>query len=264
MIHNLCNAQILLAQTGAGATGVKAANPSLLELARVLKGQLDILCHPDALVGPLTDLHLIWAAVFVFLGGLSVLNGYRWHKTLVVLLAALGGVTAGMAVGPMIGIHPAISGAATAALIAVVALPMMRYTAAALSGLAGAFLGANAWTAITLDPSQHLFGAVIGLIAFGMLAFLAFRVSIITFTSVLGAVLLTVGVLSALLKINDMRPGLAAALTGSPRILPIITGVVAVIGFSLQHVGGFKGLSDAADNADPTKKKTHQAVPQSG
>ncbi len=253
------HAHIILAQ--AGSAPEEIANPSLLELARSMRGRLDLLCHSESFAGPLTDLHLIWAAVFVFLGALCVLNGYRWHKTLVVLLASLGGVTAGMALGPQLGTHSAVTGGAAAALIAVIALPMMRYTAALLAGLAGAFLGANAWTSITQDPTQHIFGAVIGLIVLGMLAFLAFKVAIMSFTSVLGAVLLTAGVLSALLKIEDMRAGLLDSLRESQRILPIIVGVVAVIGFALQQAGGFKGLSDAADSADPTKKKKPAPAP---
>jgi len=252
----LSPAQVLLAQAGD-----TVANPTLLELARSMRGRLDILCHPDSFAGPLADLHLIWAAVFVFLGGLCVLNGYAWHKTLVVLLAALGGVVAGLALGPTLGTHAAVTGGAAAALIAVLALPMMRYTAALLAGLAGAFLGANAWTAVTQDPSQHLFGAVVGLIVLGMLAFLAFRVAIMAFTSILGSVLLTAGVLAALLKADDLRGGLTEALTDSPRIVPIIVGVIAAIGFVLQQTGGFKGLSEAADKADPTKAKSAKSQP---
>jgi len=250
VLSTINSAQYLLAQADGDV-----ANPTLLELARTMRGQLDILCHPDTFAQPLTDLHLIWAAVFVFLGGLCVLNGYRWNKTLVVLLAALGGIVAGLAIGPRLGTHAAVTGGAAGALIAVLALPLMRYTASILAGLAGAFLGANAWTAVTQDPAQHLFGAVIGLIVFGMLAFLAFRVAIMAFTSILGAVLLTTGVLAALLKVDDMRSGLVEALNDSPRILPILVGVIAVIGFVLQQTGGFKGLTDAADKADPTKAK---------
>lgn len=256
----MIGAQFLLAQDSSASSGaVDFANPTIVQLAESLRGNIDLLSQPDRVVEPLTQLNLIWSAVFVFIGSMCVLNGYRWHKTLIVALAAIGGVTAGLAVGPQVEAHGALTGAAGGALIAVLALPLMRYTAALLAGLAGAFAGANIWTTVTGDTSQHLFGSVIGLIVLGMLAFVAFRMVIISFTSILGAVLLTSGVLSALLKIDGMRDGLIESLNESPRILPIITGVVAVIGFVLQQSGGFKGLNEAANKADPAKAKAAAA-----
>jgi len=259
MIH----AQLLLAQSGASAD---VSNPSLLQIADALKGHLDLLCQPQAFIQPLVSLHLVWAVVFVFIGGLSVFNGNRWHKTLVMLLAALGGVTAGMALGPQINANTAIAGGAAGALLAIVAFPLMRYSVALLAGLAGAFAGANLWTAITLDSTQHIYGAIIGLIVFGMFAFLAYRVAIIAFTSIFGAVLLTTGVLSAMLKVGAMQSSLADSLDQSPRVLPIIVGVVALIGFVIQQSGGIKGMNDAADRADPSKSRKAKttAEPQGG
>lgn len=251
----MLNMQFLLAQASTQADATEVANPSLVQLAQALKGRIDLLCHPDSAIQPLTELHLVWAVVFVFIGALCVLNGYRWHKTVIVVLAALGGVTLGLSLGPKLGAHGAITAGAAAALIAIVSLPLMRYTAALLAGLAGGFAGANIWTAVTADSSQHFFGAVIGLIVLGMLAFVAFRIVIIAFTSILGSVLLTTGVLSALLKVPEMHPGLVSSLSESPRILPILVGVVATIGFVVQQAGGFKGLNEAANKADRSKAK---------
>lgn len=259
----MINAQLVLAQTGAAAD---VSNPSLVQIAEAFKGHLDLLCQPQAFMEPLISLHMIWAVVFVFIGGLSVFNGNRWHKTLVILLAAMGGAMLGMALGPQINANSAIAGAAGAALLAIVSFPLMRYSVAVLAGLAGSFAGANVWTSITADSSQHVFGAIIGLIVFGMFAFLAYRVAIIAFTSIFGAVLLTTGVLSAMLKITAMQTSLGDSLAQSPRVLPIIVGVVALIGFVIQQSGGFKGMNAAADRADPSKsgKAKPAAEPQGG
>ncbi len=249
-------AQILLAQdSGAGSNAVDFANPTIVKLAESLRGNIDLLSQPHEVVEPLQQLNLIWSAVFIFIGGMCVLNGYRWHKGLILALAAIGGITAGLAAGPEVGAHGALTGVAGGLLIAVLALPLMRYTAALMAGLAGAFVGANIWTTVTGDSSQHMFGSIIGLIVLGMLAFVAFRLVIILFTSILGAVLLTTGVLSALLKVDGMNEGLVEALNEGPRILPIVTGVVAMVGFVLQQSGGFKGLNEAANKADPSKAK---------
>ena len=253
----MIGAQILLAQESDPA--VDFANPSIVKLAESLRGQLDLLSQPQEVIEPLTELNMLWSVVFIFIGGLCVLNGYRWHKTLVVMLAAMGGVTAGLALGPEVGAHGALTGAAGGALVAVLALPLMRYTVALLAGLAGAFVGANLWTSVTQDSSQHMFGSVVGLIVLGMLAFVAFRMVIIAFTSILGAVLLTTGVLSALLKVDTMHEGLVESLNESPRILPIITGVVAVIGFTMQQSGGFKGMNEAANKPSAGGAKPAQA-----
>ena len=51
--------------------------------------QMDILTRPDRLLDSLTSMPLLVASVIFVIGVLCVLNGYRWHKWVVVAMAAI-------------------------------------------------------------------------------------------------------------------------------------------------------------------------------
>ena len=78
----------LLAQATEGAR-------SPLDVVDGAVARLDILNHPDELLAALANVHIVWASVLVVTGGLCVLNGYRWHKYVIVLCAFLGGLALG-------------------------------------------------------------------------------------------------------------------------------------------------------------------------
>jgi len=137
----------------------------------------------------------------------------------------------------------------------VLAWPLMRYSAALFGGLAGAFAGANIWTAAGADPSLHHFGAIIGLVVIGMLAFLTFRSVVIVLTSVGGAVLFVLGAMALLVHISSFRNGLLNGIADNPMIIPVVAGCAALIGAVIQFGGGFKGLSEMADKADGKQGK---------
>ena len=67
----------------------------------------DLLNHPEKLAQALTELNIVWAVIFMVLGAICVFNGYRWHKLVIVLLAGLGGVWAGVEYGDMRLVQPA-------------------------------------------------------------------------------------------------------------------------------------------------------------
>jgi len=251
----MLNTLPLLAQQAQNAPSQDPTGGPITALVQAMQGRLDLLTQPDQLIPALSQLHLLWASVFIFLGAVAVLNGYRWHKTVILVLASLAGVVVGLMLGPRIGVTGVVAATALAILFSVLSLPMMRYTVAVFAGLIGAFVGANCWTAFGGPDAQHHFGAVIGLIALGLLAFVTFRVVIIAFTAIGGSALLTMGVLAALLKLPGWQQGLAGALERNPLIVPLIAAVTAADGFVLQHTGGFKGLNEAADRADPAKTK---------
>ena len=195
------NLSILTTLAAANSSGSdKLAGSPFAVLTEQFRKGMDILMRPEDLAEALTQINIVWAGVMIVLGVICTFQGYRWRKTVVLILAALCGLWAGSALGGEIGSGAMVAALALALLFAIIALPLMKFTVAFFGGLAGAFLGANLWS--MLAPPEHQssvqLGAVIGLIAMGMLAFIAFRVVVIVFTSIVGSTLLVLGMLSLL------------------------------------------------------------------
>ena len=95
-----------LGQTAPEEGGAALPDPGPSPLAIFSDSSLrraDLLNHPEKLAQALTDLNIVWAVIFMVLGAICVFNGYRWHKLVIVLLAGLGGVWAGVEYGDTIG-----------------------------------------------------------------------------------------------------------------------------------------------------------------
>jgi len=213
---------------------------------------MDILMRPDDLAQALNQINLVWAGVMIVLGIICTFQGYRWRKTVVLILAALCGLWAGSALGGEIGSGAMIAALAMAMLFAIVALPLMKFTVAFFGGLAGAFLGANLWSMLAPPDQQGSvqLGAVIGLIAMGMLAFIAFRVVVIVFTSIVGSTMLVLGGLSLLVGLGFWQGDLNSTMENNRMVVPLIVAVIALIGGVIQHGGGLIKLIEQADNAE--------------
>lgn len=198
-------------------------------------GWLDILNHPDRLLESLAQLPLVIGAVLVVVGGLCVVNGYRWHKWVIIILAALGGLAIGHILSQQMG-RSHILAVAIGLLCAVIATPLLRFSVAIFGGLAGAFVGANAWTAFA-SPGQeaHWAGAAMGFIFLAMAAFLLFRLVVVFFTSIGGAAMLVCGVVTLLLHVDGWAPGVRDHLSTNQMLLPVLVGIGAIAGFVLQQ-----------------------------
>ncbi len=247
------NLPILTTLAAAAPSGSdKLAGSPFAVLTEQFRKGMDILMRPEDLAEALTQINIVWAGVMIVLGVICTFQGYRWRKTVVLILAALCGLWAGTALGGEIGSGAMVAALALALLFAIIALPLMKFTVAFFGGLAGAFLGANLWS--MLAPPEHQssvqLGAVIGLIAMGMLAFIAFRVVVIVFTSIVGSTMLVLGMLSLLVGVGIWQGDLSHTMTDNQMIVPLVVAVVALIGGVIQHGGGLVKLIEQADNAD--------------
>ena len=196
--------------------------------------RLDILSRPGELLDVLQQLHIVWAGIFVTVGLLSVINGYRWHKWIVITVAFLSGMALGFVMSKSMESNLIVA-ACFGVLTAVIAWPLMKYAIAACGGLAGAFVGANVWSIINMPPDTNYAGALIGLVAFGLLSFILYRVVIVAMTCIAGAVVLVIGMVTLLMQVDAWQSALREDFTGNPIILPLIVFVTAVIGFVLQQ-----------------------------
>jgi hypothetical protein len=219
---------LLLAQEEAGGDG----SPGVLGDA---VSRLDVLNHPDALCDALSNMHIVWASIFVVVGALCVLNGYKWHKAVIVLCAFLTGLGLGHLLSQQMGQSRIVMGA-IGLLCAVIATPLLRITVAVFGGLTGAFIGAHAWSAFSPDtPQVQLAGAGMGFIAMGLAAFLMFRVVIVLFTSISGAAMAVFGSITLLLHVPQWQDQVRESLSTNRLVVPLLVLTGAVTGAVLQH-----------------------------
>lgn len=222
-------------------------NPASV-FSEALSGRLDVLSRPESMRSILDDITVVWGAIFILVGVLCLLQGYRWHKWLIVTMAAMFGVRYGLMYGDEVG-NPNVAAACLAVLGAVLAWPLMRYSVAVFGGLAGAFAGANIWTALGQPPADHRIGALVGLIIAGLLAFTAFRYVVVGLTTIVGATALTFGVMAVLMQFEGFRSGITGEMESHPLIVPVVAGSAALFGVIFQLAGGLKGMKASADKA---------------
>lgn len=254
----LSSSALTLGQSDGGAASLRS--PAAL-LDTIFDSRWDVLTRPSDLTPPLTQLGVVWAVIFIVLGAICVFNGYRWHKAVIFVLALLVGAAGGHLLGSSIGVTEVVTAVAGAALLGVLAWPILRYTVALFAGIAGAFCGANVWSSLGQPADQHYVGAVIGLIVLGMLAFITFRVVIIAFTAIGGASLLVFGTLALLLRLDGLRSGVEDALAQNVLVLPIIAASTALFGIVYQQGGGLRGLMDSAGACDKQAKPAAKGAP---
>lgn len=244
MISLLAQAAAPTSTTAVDAPAASDGAANLFDTVIQVFSSVDMLAQPDRLVEALQMLSVVWAVVFIVVGLLCLLNGARHYKAVTIALAFLIGLFAGYWMGQKID-APYIVGGSLAVLAAVVAMPLMKYAVAALGGLAGAFVGANLWVGLAqalnkgadaaIPVEAYWVGALIGLLVCGMLAFILFKFSVMMFTSVSGATVTMLGVITLLLSFQPWQSAVVDGLTASQIVIPLLVFVPAVIGLILQQ-----------------------------
>ncbi|HLL88598.1 MAG TPA: DUF4203 domain-containing protein [Tepidisphaeraceae bacterium] len=188
----------------------------------------------DDLLQGCEEMNVGWATILLMAGVVYLLWGYQIFKWLVTLNAAALGAYLGWLLGR--NAEAAVPCAVVGGFVcAVVAWPTMKYAVAVMGGLFGAVLGAMLWTTFKLDPNFAWSGAGMGLILFGLLSFIVFRGSVMVYTSLQGAVMLILGVLGLIFKINDVAPEVTRKIEVAPFLVPMALLVPMVIGMIYQN-----------------------------
>ncbi|MEX2213056.1 MAG: hypothetical protein WD768_02945 [Phycisphaeraceae bacterium] len=218
---------------------------NLLEVMTGVFSRPDTLAHPGQILEHLQQMSVIWSLVLLAGGLMCLLSGYKFYKPVTVVLALLIGACVGWAVAQRLHAEQTIVAGCVGALLAATCMPLMKYAVAVMGGLTGAFIGANAWAAITrisVEPdavtraSEHYWvGALIGLIVFGMLAFILFKLSVVMFTSVSGSTLAVLGAMALLLQVPQWQSSVTKSLSSHTIVLPLLVLVPAMIGLILQE-----------------------------
>ncbi len=257
----LTNAMIVLAQAGVDGAN-SASDPSIanrvagltIDPLHVLVGglsRLDILNYPKDLINTLSQFHVVWAAILLVLGLIAITNGYVWRSWIVMIIAFLLGIELGGWASQSMAVSGVVAGS-VGLLIAIIAYPMMKHAITICGALAGAFVGANAWTAMGQPPDAYLAGALIGFILFGMMAFLAHNIVTVMMTCIVGSVMMVLGGLALMLQVPGWEEGLGNSLQANTVVIPLITLVIAVFGFVIQQ---------GAVSSAPAKQQKGEAKP---
>jgi hypothetical protein len=177
------------------------------------------------------------ATLLVAAGVVYLLFGLYMFKWLVTLNSAIVGAYLGSLIGR--SGDAAIAGAFLGGFAAAAATwPMMKWAVTIMGGLFGALLGISLWRTTGLDPHYAWSGGLTGLIFFGMLNFVVFRLSVMTYTSLQGSAMLIFGVLALIYKSPDVAGRVTDALTIKPFILPAAIFIPMICGMFYQAQGG--------------------------
>lgn len=197
------------------------------------------------------DLNPGAATLLIVAGIVYLLFGFYLFKWLVTLNAALVGAYLGSLIGR--SGDAAIAGAFLGGFAAAAATwPLMKWAVTVMGGLFGCLLGVSLWRASGLAPGYAWSGGLTGLIFFGMLSFIVFKLSVMTYTSLQGSVMLIFGILSLIFKSPDVSSRMADFVTVKPFILPAAIMIPMICGMFYQaQYGG----PEAAAGGGGEKKK---------
>jgi hypothetical protein len=152
----------------------------------------------------IVTLSWLQAVIAISFGAVYLLYGWRIFKALAVISFALLGLYAGMWVGGQFD-KVLLGSVGGAILLAILAIPLMRWAVSILGAVAGGTLTAGVWYACEL-PEQYIWaGGLVGVVAGGMISFIVFKIAVMLFTSLGGGALIAAGALSLLHQYESIQ-----------------------------------------------------------
>ena len=247
-----------------------ADNQGILETGANIFSRVDTLARPDPLLSQLSQVSMLWACVFLALGLLVMFYGVKYERFTNIALALAVGAVGGFILGKHIGASIICAGCA-AALLATCCWAFSQYTLVVLSGLIGAFLGANIWTGIDAAMNTHgqgahpdaaqtawWIGASVGLLICGFLAFKFEEFAQVFFNAVIGSTFAVLASISLLLKTAKYHDSVTQQLSDNAIVLPMLVMVPAIISLIIQHAK--PGKSGKSSSAPASSKPAAKAA----
>jgi hypothetical protein len=145
----------------------------------------------------ITTLTWLQAVVGISFGLVYLLYGWRIFRILVVICFGLIGLYLGMLVGQRLG-SQLWGGVLGIFAMAVLSMSLIKWGVSLLGAAAGGVITGGLWYAFGL-PEQYIWaGAIIGVVAGGMMSFILLKVSVMLFTSLGGSAILAINFLALL------------------------------------------------------------------
>jgi hypothetical protein len=145
----------------------------------------------------ITDLSWLHAVIAISVGIVYMLYGWRIFRVLVVICFGLAGMFLGIFAGRNFG-STIWGGILGLILFAVISVPLMKWCVSLLGGIAGGVLTGGLWYAFGLPLDYIWAGAIIGMVAGGLMSFILLKTSVMLFTGLGGSLIMMVGVLALL------------------------------------------------------------------
>ncbi|MCF7973575.1 MAG: hypothetical protein K9N55_07150 [Phycisphaerae bacterium] len=181
-------------------------------------------------------LGVVEALTFISFGVVCLFYGWRIFKILVCICFALAGLSAGVWLNHYIEGNVIWLAAIFAAICAFFAVPLMRYGVSFLGAVAGGVLTTGLWLAFGLPLNYWWAGALVGVVAGGMLSFIVFKGSVMLFTSLGGSTLMITGILAIChLYIFTGPDKIHNMLLNEKWFLPVILVAPMLIGMYFQN-----------------------------
>ncbi len=193
----------------------------------------------------ITSLNLVEAVTFISFGVVCLFYGWRVFKILVVISFALLGLFLGFLVtDKIVGLNSQLWGGLVGmVLLAVLSVPLMKWAVCLLGAAAGGILSSGIWYASGLTERYILAGALIGMVAGGMISFIVYKIAVILFTSLGGSCLIVVGSLALLYLYPQTSERVEAIIFTKKWFLPTVLMAPTLIGVILQN----KFVKDSKD-----------------
>ena len=182
--------------------------------------------------------HIDWyiAVLLIPLGVVSMLYGYRIFKGVVIVYSSVLGAIGGWCLTSMLLDQPGwawLGVLVGAAVMALLAWPLVRYFVCFWGAVAGALAGDAVAQAVG-DGGAMLIGVALGVVLGALLAALVFRFMVILTTSVVGAHLAVFGLAALLYRVDRVGAILRDRLVSSSMLLPLVVAVPALFGLVYQ------------------------------
>jgi hypothetical protein len=174
----------ILAQTG--------KEPGSYDNANMEYGTKYVLRVLDYIWQQTTTMTWLQGVLAISFGVIILMYGWRIYKTLTVIGFGIVGLYIGMWLGGKLD-REILGSIICCIVFMALALPLMRWSICVMGAAAGGIITAGAWHAFN-QPQEFVWaGAIIGIVAGGMLSFIVFKMAVMLFTSFSGAVLLLTG-----------------------------------------------------------------------
>ena len=199
-------------------------------------GTHQMLPEQTRLLETLSTSQALFPAILCIAGAMLMLFGYKTYRWIVVFNCIALGYWLGDQMGQSteIAIVGSIIGAA---LMGVIAMPLMKYAVAVCGGLVGAVIGMVVWAYCNQPLDMVWAGGLVGLVVLGMLSFTLFKTSVILFTSIQGAAMFVLGCSALLIRYSpaDWAQQVGTNLNTKPALLPILVCSIAMLALFWQH-----------------------------
>lgn len=194
----------------------------------------------DSLWGQVTTLSWLQAIIAISFGAVYLIYGWRIFKVLVIICFGLVGLFAGVNIGSKFD-SEVLGGIVGLTVLGGLSVPLMRWAVSILGAAAGGILTGGIWYAFGLPERYIPAGALIGIVAGGMISFIVFRIAVMLFTSLGGGALIITGMLSLLYQYESTQKPptetMKSMLYNHNWFLPLLLLVPTIIGVMVQNKG---------------------------